>query len=93
MPNELVNLFWTATVGLPRFILVFPAVAIALLRAVLIGCTLDHVIDAEPFLLGSIPQIVVIWRGVRYWYRRNIAFSAMVGFAVISEFVTLGFLE
>jgi len=60
-----VNMFWFATLALPRFLIAFPALAVATVKAAANGVETWR--DVAIWLLYSIPIGLVLWVGVRYW--------------------------
>ena len=90
-----VNMFWFGTVAIPRFLLVFPAVAIAVAKAAAHGH--GSIRDAAIWLVYSIPLVLVLWVGVRYWLGfglRGYRIAVWIALAVIvADILALGLTE
>jgi len=92
---QAVNMFWFGTIAIPRFLIAFPALAIALVRATPSGN--GTLAQAGVWLLYSIPVGLVLWFGTRYWLRLGVNYyRVMVCLAlsmILAEIVVLGFQE
>src|SRR5258706_3233671 len=88
-PDAAVNLFWSVTVGWPRFLIVFPALAIAQFKVVVSGGG-RHLWDATMWLIYSIPLLLLIWAGIRYWWKRYRAIAPIAAIFVVWETFRLG---
>ena len=64
-PNAAVNWLWDAIVGLPRFVIVFPALAVAFIKTSLLTAW-PRWADAEGWLLYSIPLLLLLAAGTQY---------------------------
>ena len=92
-PNEAINLVWSVLICDPRFVIVFPSLAVALFKASLFHGMYNRALDGAVWLILSTPLFLVMWRGMRSWYQENSIFSVLVGLALITEIAFLGFQE
>jgi hypothetical protein len=96
----ILNLFWSATICLPRFLIVLPAVALAMFKAGALS-----IINGEgsgtrylsyglfPWATYAIPLLLLIWAGARYWARRRRGLAATTVVLVTIEIVYLAMIE
>lgn len=85
--SSLAGWFWFFAAELPRMILVFPALAIAMIRAGIRNGSFggSYFLESIPWVLYSIPLLLVIWLGISSWPRRTAkhGFLLALGLAVI----------
>ncbi len=91
-PNGAINLFWLLVVGLPRFAIIPPALAIAMFKAALVGGMAGFALEGAVWLIASIPAALIVWAGSGYW-RRRWPVVALLGLVVVAEAFALGFSE
>jgi hypothetical protein len=89
-PNEAVNLFWLIIVGVPRLLIICPAVVIAMVKAALSGMSW-HWRSAAWWLVYSIPFLIIASAGASYWWtRRHRAIATVAPALILLEIVALG---
>ena len=69
-PVQAVNWFWSIIVGWPRLLIVFPAIAFALLKAAIKNGWWERAEDGAIWLMYSTPFLLLVWAGTLYWWRR-----------------------
>jgi len=89
-PVQAVNLFWDATIGVPRFLLIFPGIAFAMFRVGLLTSMHSRLLDGFWFLLLSLPLALLLWAGMRYWLRRRRAVAWIAVAAIGLQIVWIG---
>jgi hypothetical protein len=79
-PSEAVNLFWAMTVGIPRALLVLPALAAEIVLSAIQDGTAGFPGFARfvDWLLIAGPALLVIGAGIHYWRRRNTAIAVLI---------------
>ena len=88
-----VDFFWSFTIGWPRFLIVFPAIAVSLLKAGFNNGWSSRIFDGTVFLLYSVPVFLLVWAGTLYWWRRYRFVCIMAVAMVVLVVLTLGFME
>jgi hypothetical protein len=86
---EVVNRLWSIAVGWPRLAIVFPALAIALLRTAVENA--DYLLEASAWILYSMPLFAVLYAGALYWRKRHRGVADIITVAMIGEILVLGF--
>jgi hypothetical protein len=85
-----VNFFWSVTVGWPRLLIIFPALAIALFKAAASGVGWHWSIDAAWWVFCSIPLFLLVWAGTSYWWKRHRTVAMIATTTIVLEILTLG---
>ena len=92
--HVLIDMAWFPLLVLPRLLLAFPAMTLALLRAALLGHQTALLATAGVFALYSLPLAGILGVGVRSWKRAGFARSALYLLAVIAiEIIALAWME
>jgi hypothetical protein len=70
-PNATVNIVWVVALGIPRFLMVFPAIPIAVLKAAILNGDRHWLTEGLVWLALSIPIVAGPWVGALYWGRHH----------------------
>lgn len=85
---DLLRWFWTATVEIPRAILLLPAVFISNIGSVLAG-TEDNAINLAKWLLLLLLLAFIAFLGVRFWQKQNQFFAAGILASLAGQLIAL----
>lgn len=88
-PSEAVNFFWAAVAGVPRLVIVPPALSFALFLAS-ISKGGHWWLDAIVWLLMSAPLLFVAYAGFVYWRQRSMWLALLPLAALGAAIVYLG---
>jgi hypothetical protein len=101
--NAAADMFWSVLVGWPRFVIVFPAAAFALLKAAASAAfrhwwspspypslALPWLSESVVWLLYSIPLALVMWVSFAYWKARSRPMAIGLTVVVFAEILYLG---
>jgi hypothetical protein len=87
--NEAVNFFWLIVAGIPRPLILFPALAVAMVRAALLGARW-HWSSAALWLVYSIPFLLIGAAGATYSRTRHRTIAAVASALILLEIAALG---
>lgn len=86
--------FWFLSADIPRFVIVPPALAIAMLKAFAhnFGCdsAWHYFLESLPWFAMSIPIALTNWVGFRYWRSDRPIVAWILALAIVAEIVGLG---
>lgn len=88
------QVFWLATVELPRFVIVFPSVAVAMFKAFLInswaGGGFNYLGESLAWTAMSIPMVGMSYVGFRDWRARSPLIAWVLIAALVGQIFVLG---
>ena len=84
-----VDAFWLVTLGVPRLAMLLPALFATLAGHGLVRGDFRMASNGAPFLVASIPFLLVTWFGARFWWRRRRAFGLGVLALVLGDVAVL----
>ena len=85
---------WFVAVGMPRMIIVFPAIVLASVRAFITnGLAVRYLGNAIPFALITIPVALIATGSFLFWRSRSKPFGAALLAVLLTEIVYLGVSE
>lgn len=88
--NEWANLLWFIAIGIPRLLIIPSGLMFALLKAGFIARDGRMALDAIPFVLASIPVLLLIWCGRNYWWNRQRVVAWIATMSIVLEIALLG---
>ena len=89
-PNETVNIFWSVTIGWPRLLIVFPALAISLFKAAASNGDWRPFLDGAMWLLYSAPVTLIICAGTFHWWKHRRFIGVVIATITLLEILVLG---
>jgi hypothetical protein len=90
--DEAVNIFWSVTLGIPRFLVTPPGLAISRYKEVLSSASNRRwLVDANLWALYSIPVLLLIWAGIAYWWKRHQGAAVVLLTLIVGQILLLGF--
>src|SRR5262245_56000516 len=88
--NALLGWLWFFAIGLPRMIIVFPALGVAMIGASIHDSEYGthYFLESVTWLLYSIPLLLVIWAGIWAW-RKSALVTIILVFVLLAEIAHL----
>jgi hypothetical protein len=86
-PASTVKMFWAATLGLPRLLITFPALATTFYKTEL-GTT-SCCAGANHWARFSIPVLLLIGVGTAYWWKRHRGIAAALLAVIVGQILFL----
>lgn len=88
--TEWANLMWFIAIGIPRLLIIPSGLMFALLKAGFFARDGRLALNAIPFVLASIPVLLLIWGGRNYWWNRQRAVAWIATMSIVLEIALLG---
>jgi hypothetical protein len=88
-PNGLIKNSLNIALGWPRVAIVIPSLFLSLVQHGINTRDIRAVLNGFPFLIASIPFVLTVWAGSRYWWKTQKAIGASAILLLFGELIVL----